>query len=277
MGETAGRWHVVDCHHHVGSVKGALGLGEDGEAAAAEELRIRLETMDRNGVDQAIIIPGHAYLRPHGMADTRAVNDAIAAYRDATPGRFPAAVGIVEPLYGPAGLDELTRISRELGLAGVSFHTRFQGVSTDSPLTRRLIGRMAELGLVPFLHALAEISDEAPWRMAAIARDFPDLPMLVVDAFSSMEQCQQLMLLGEIAPNLLFDTSLVYTFDLVLPFIRKFGAGRVVYGSDLYSHPLGYRRTHVLQQIREADLSDQDKAQILSGNITRLLGLPGAI
>lgn len=263
---------VIDCHHHVGSVHGALGLG-GADSAAARDLDVRLATMERNGVDQAILIPGHAYLRPNGLADTRAANDAIARYRDARPDRFPAAIGIVEPLYGEAGLGELDRIHSELGLAGVSFHTRFQGVSTDSPLTRRIIARMGELGLVPFLHALAEISDEAPWRIAAIARDFPDLPMLVLDAFSSMEQCQQLLLLGEVAPNLLFDTSLVYTFDLVMPFVRKFGAGRVVYGSDLYSHPLGYHRTHVLQQIHEADLTDAERAAILSGNITRLLNL----
>lgn len=119
-------YHIIDCHHHVGSVKDTLGLGPD-EATGAEELRARLDTMDRNGVSQAIVIPGHGYLRPHGVADTRAVNDAVAAYRDALPDRFPAAIGIVEPLYGPAGLDELTRIRDELGIVGASFHTRSRG------------------------------------------------------------------------------------------------------------------------------------------------------
>ncbi|MGR7003449.1 amidohydrolase family protein [Yinghuangia aomiensis] len=117
-------YEILDCHHHVGDVHGVLGLGPTptGSDPAADELAVRLATMDRNGVDRAIVIPGHGYLRPSGLADTRRINDAIAAYRDATPDRFPAAVGIVEPLYGPAGLDEVDRCAHELGLRGISFH-----------------------------------------------------------------------------------------------------------------------------------------------------------
>ncbi|RVT92406.1 amidohydrolase family protein [Sphingomonas crocodyli] len=266
---------VIDCHHHVGSVKDTLGLGgASGGGEADAELRIRIETMATNGVDQAIVIPGHGYIRAEGIADTRRINDAIAAYRDADRAHFPAAIGIVEPLYGAAGLDEVDRIHAELGLAGVSFHTRYQGVPNDSPLIRKLIERMERHRLIPFVHALPELSDEAPWRVASIARDFPDLPFVVLDAFASYEQSQQVMFLADLAPNLIFDTGLLYTLDIVMPFIRRFGAKRLVYGSDLYSHPLGYRHEHhVLTQLRKADLKDAERGLILSGNIERILGL----
>ena len=178
-------------------------------ASAEIELKTRLATMDSSGIDQAIIIPGHDYLRPAGLADTRAINNAIAVYRGANPTRFPAAIGVVEPLYGDASLGELDRIKSELGLAGVSFDTRYQGVSIDSGLVRRLIDRMGTLGLVPYLHAVPEISSQAPWRMAALARDFPGLPMLVLDAFSWYEQLQQVYFLADLAPNLVFDTGQV--------------------------------------------------------------------
>ena len=52
---------VIDCHHHVGSLE-AQGFTfadvEAGKDPAAVELERRLSAMDRQGVDQAIVIPG---------------------------------------------------------------------------------------------------------------------------------------------------------------------------------------------------------------------------
>ncbi|MCF2531605.1 amidohydrolase family protein [Yinghuangia soli] len=273
----AARFRIVDCHHHVGNVQGTLGLGGSADGTGPDtETAVRLRTMRRHGVDASVVTPGHGYLRPEGLADTRRVNDGIAAYRDAAPRDFAAAVGIVEPLYGPAGLPELVRIRDELGLVGVSFHARFQGVSTDSPLVRALLGPMGELGLVPFVHAMGEAHGEPLWQVQALARDFPDLTFLVLDCFSDFEQCRQALIVAEQTPNLVFDTSLVYTFDLVEPFLRRFGPDRLVFGTDLYSAPLGYRRNHVLGQLLDCDVPDDVKQAVLAGTLERLLGLPAA-
>ena len=87
---TAFGFDVFDVHHHVGRAFDALGgaLGETSvhpDEVARIELANRLRIMDEGGVHQALVIPGHGYLRPNGIADTRRVNDEIAAYRDATP------------------------------------------------------------------------------------------------------------------------------------------------------------------------------------------------
>jgi predicted TIM-barrel fold metal-dependent hydrolase len=271
---TAEEFRVLDVHHHVGDATVALAMpGPPGTADAPDEMQIRLDTMDRNGVDCAIVIPGHSYLRPDGLADTRRVNDGIAAYRDARPDRFVGALGIVEPLYGRAGDAELHRIKDELGLLGVSFHTRFQGVSTDSPLVLAQIKVMGELGLVPFVHCVAEASEEALWRVQVVARAFPDLPIVVLDCFSSHEQATHALHAAEASPNLVFDTSLAYTIDPVLRLIERYGADRVVFGTDLYSHPLGYQRSYVLAQFLESGLPSKVLQQILAENAERLLGL----
>jgi predicted TIM-barrel fold metal-dependent hydrolase len=262
-----GRPRIVDVHQHVRLMPGSLGTTL---ASPEIELKTRLATMDGLDIDQAVIIPGHDYFRPNGLADTRGINNAIAAYRDANRARFPAAMGIVEPLHGDASLGELDRITSELRLAGVSFDARYHGVKIDSPLMRRLIGRMEKLGLVPFLHAVAEISAEALWRVTALARDFPGTPMVVLDPFSSYEQLEQLSFLADLAPNLLFDTGQALNFDRIRSFIRRFGAERVVFGSDLYSVPIGIQ-PHLLHAIREADLGDAERSQVLSGNIMKLL------
>ncbi|MEZ4281484.1 MAG: amidohydrolase family protein [Myxococcota bacterium] len=284
MSEAKRRFRVLDVHHHVGSAFLALGGPiDDGSRGAAStalpspaerELASRLEIMDAGGVDQAIVIPGHGYLRSRGLPDTMAENDLIARYRDRLPARFPAAVGIVEPAYGDASFAELERCKHELGLAGISFHTRFQGVSLDSRFILAYVEKMAELGLVPVIHAMNETPEEALWKLAVLARSIPQTPVLALDAFGSFEATRECSFIAEVAPNIVFDTSLSYNFDFIEEFAKRFGAERVVFGTDLYSHPVGRRISHLLPQIEASSLSDAEKAAILSDNARRLFGLP---
>ena len=203
---TRSGFSVIDTHHHVGSVPSLMAqVSETGPQGLEldltpfrdhSEMEARLAVMADNGVDRAIVIPTHEYLRPAGVADTRQVNDAIAAYRDRDPMHFPAAVGIVEPLHGRHAYDELQRVHDELGLVGISFHTRFQGVTTDSYLVRGLVERMAALELVPFMHAYAGSPDEAPWMVAELAKAMPEVTMLVLDGFSGLERSREGVVTG---------------------------------------------------------------------------------
>jgi len=272
-------YDVFDVHHHVGRAFDALG-GElttepvDAEEFARVELADRLRIMDAGGVRQALVIPGHGYLRPNGIADTRGVNDEIAAYRDRTPDRFPVACGIVEPRDGAAAFAEIDRVADELGLVALSFHTRFQGVSLDSRWIVQYLARMGERGLVPILHAMDDTPEESLWKLATVARELPDVTILALDAFGGYEATRQCFFVAEVAPNIVFDTSLSYNFDFIEDFARRVGADRVVFGTDLYSFPVGRRISHLLAQIEGCALSDADKAAILGGNARRLLSVP---
>ncbi|TFG93330.1 MAG: hypothetical protein E4H11_08380 [Myxococcales bacterium] len=136
---------VFDCHHHVGEASGFMGgLAGRAPEAAETELEARLAIMDRGGVRQAAVLPGHGYERPQGVADTQRANDRIAEYRDRRPDRFPVAIGIVEPLHSSHSLAEIERCARELSLVGLSFHARFQGVSMDDARIRHYVERMGE-------------------------------------------------------------------------------------------------------------------------------------
>jgi predicted TIM-barrel fold metal-dependent hydrolase len=273
-GASEAGFDVFDCHHHVGDASAfQADLGLPASSPGAAELAARLAIMDRGGVRQAAVIPGHSYERAGGLADTARANDGIAAYRDRTPERFPVAIGIVEPQHGAASLPELERCAGALKLRGISFHARFQGVSMDGLWVHRCVERMGALGLVPVLHALTESVDESLWKIARLARAFPSLEMLVLDAFAGFESTKECMDVAERCPNLLFDTSLSYNFDFLELFARRFGARRVVFGTDLYSAPLGRRISHLLPQIVESSLSEADKAAILGGNARRLFGV----
>jgi predicted TIM-barrel fold metal-dependent hydrolase len=278
---TVADFDIFDCHHHVGDVRSFMPLTGDEDAptggdALTAERAARVRIMDAGGVRQAAVIAGHAYSRANGIADTRVVNDRMAAYRDAQPERFPVAIGLVEPIFEEACLPELDRCAGELGLAGISFHTRFQGVSMDSPWVTRYVARMGELGLVPVLHAMTESSDEALWKTAEVARAFPDVAMLVLDAFSSFEGTREAFAVAERCPNLLFDTSLAYNFDFLEQLATQLGADRVVFGTDLYSPPLGRRISHLVPQIIESSLARAEKALIFGGNARKLFGLPAS-
>jgi predicted TIM-barrel fold metal-dependent hydrolase len=115
--------------------------------------------------------------------------------------------------------------------------------------------------------------EEALWKLAQLARDLCDLEILALDAFGSYESTRQRFFVADVAPNILFDTSLSYNFDFIEDFAGRFGAERVVFGTDLYSHPVGRRISHLLPQILESQLSDAEKALILAGNARRLFGI----
>ena len=274
---------IFDCHHHVGDVRSFMPhMGDEdapteGEALAAERAE-RVRIMDAGGVRQAAVIPGHAYSRTNGIADTRDVNTRIAAYRDAQSDRFPVAIGLVEPIFEDACLPELDRCAQELGLVGISFHTRFQGVSMDSMWVTRYVERVGELGMVPVIHAMTESADEALWKAADVARAFPDVEMLILDAFSTFEGTREAFVIAQRCPNLLWDTSLSYNFDFLEQFAQQHGAERFVFGTDLYSPHLGRRISHLVPQILESSLSDEDKTKILGHNARRLFKVsePGA-
>jgi predicted TIM-barrel fold metal-dependent hydrolase len=272
---TVAEFTVIDCHHHVGSLE-AQGFkfrdAPEGVDPAAVELDLRVAAMARYGVDQAILIPGHGYLRPNGVADSRRVNDGVAAYRDRLPDRFPAALGVAEPLHGEAGIAELRRIRDELGLVGLSVHTRFQGVQTDSPLVVALVRAAADLGLVPFIHAVDGVPDEAIWRVQQVARAIPDTTIVVLDAFGGSEHARQALPIARETPNLVFDTSLAHHYMFVEAMVEAVGPERVVFGTDYYSM-MSSQPSVVLDELVASGLAAEHKAAILGGNLRRILGL----
>ena len=268
--------HVIDCHHHVGSLEAQgfdFGGRQAGRDPAEIDLERRLSGMDRLGVDQAILIPGHGYLRPHGMSDTARVNDMVAAYRAGRPERFPAALGIAEPIYGPAGLAELSRMRHELGMVGVSVHTRFQGVQTDSPLVMAMVKEAARLGLVPFIHAVEGVPDEAIWRAQQVARAIPDTTVVVLDAFGGSEHARQAVVIAQETPNMVFDTSLAHHWLFVENMIKAVGPERLIFGTDYYSMMPDPQHSVVLDHLSEGALAPEATAAILGGNLRRVLGL----
>jgi predicted TIM-barrel fold metal-dependent hydrolase len=277
-------FEIIDIHQHMGSTADALGLIREGHVSGAEvepeEVACRLEFMDRAGISKAVAIPGHTYNQAPGIQATREQNDAIARYRDLNPERFPVAAGIVEPNHQAAALDELTRMATELGLKGVSFHTEYQSCTIDSPWMMRILERMAELGLTPMIHASNVVLHEALWRMAKVARAFPEIPFVALEPGFTFDGMQECAFIAEVATNVVFDTAACASNPLIIELARRFGAERVIYGTQYYSRVGAFDERAFARRILMRDdliatphLTGADKQMIFSGNARRLFGI----
>ncbi|GLY77995.1 amidohydrolase family protein [Actinoallomurus iriomotensis] len=247
--------HVVDTHHHVG----ALSIGAAEERPTASVSRDHVDThhamLDRFGMTACAVMPGLQYERPYGIVNTREVNDAIAAYRKRSP-RFLAALGTVEPLHGLALCrEELDRMVDELGLDGVVWHTRYQGVAVSDQRMHALIDEATARGLPCYVHMFAESNLEAPWMFADLARDHPDATIVALDAFSASTQIQYVMDLADRFDNILFDTAIC--FPLLRPldtFVTRFGSERLMFGTDSYADPVSYNVPAVMEELLASEM-----------------------
>lgn len=262
---------IFDVHHHLGSLTG--GSLQDEAGWQDRDYQNRVRVMEVNGVTLSAILAATGYIQADGIKDTMRCNDTVAGYRSRDPRRFPVACGTVEPLHGTRSLGELERMKHELHMEGVVWHHRFQGVAVDHQLMRPLIKKVRELGLVPVVHTNAESNLEAVWRLERLAREFPEITFLSLDALTTNVNSQLVLDIAKRTPNILFDTAHVRSSTYVRQFVETVGSERLVFGSLFYSHPASYERSATLEEVKGAKISNEDMANILCRNAKRLFGL----
>jgi uncharacterized protein len=262
---------IFDIHHHLGSLTG--GSLQEGEGWQERDYSNRVRIMEANGVTRAAILAATGYIQAEGIKDTMRCNDTVAAYRRREPKRFPVACGTVEPLHGARSLGELERIKHELHLEGVVWHNRFQGVPVDHDLMRPLLKKVSELELVPLIHTNAESNMEAVWRLERLALEFPQLTLVSMDALTTNANSQLALDIAKRTPNILFDTAHVRGSRYVRQFVESVGSHRLVFGSLFYSYPASYEHCATLEEIKAANISDEDKENIFARNAKRLFKL----
>jgi uncharacterized protein len=263
---------IFDIHHHLGSLTGGSLQEEPGWQDKDYNNRVRI--MQANGVTKSAILAATGYIQADGIKDTMRSNDAVAAYRKRDPERFPVACGTVEPLHGVRSIAELERMKHELHLEGVVWHNRFQGVAIDHQLMRPLLKKVSELQLVPLVHTNAESNMEAVWRLERLALEFPEITFVSMDALTTNVNSQLALDIAKRTHNILFDTAHVRGSGYVRQFVETVGSRRLIFGSLFYSYPASYEHCATLHEIKEARITDEDKANILSLNAKSLFGRP---
>jgi predicted TIM-barrel fold metal-dependent hydrolase len=154
---------IVDFHHHI--VPPALadrhGIAPGKTQVLVEgglpkftlherlfDVAAHLRDMDRAGIDVAVLTCNLGWDAP--LDDCRLINDYLAEVQHCHPGRF---VGLAHaPVLEQAGLREIQRAHRDLGLPGVAIASQLDGVPLDSPRLLPFYRTVAALDLPVFIH-----------------------------------------------------------------------------------------------------------------------------
>jgi predicted TIM-barrel fold metal-dependent hydrolase len=262
---------VLDIHTHVGPLDSAID-GVDrtppGNIEADYELRTRI--MDNNGIDEAVVIPSHVYDKRAGSDGVKQLNDRTLEIVESHD-RLKGPVGIVEPSHGAAAREELHRLD-DLGFLGVSFHHGYQGMSIDAQASVELYETIDTLDLTPIIHCFSPDYDfERVDRLDRIADVF-DEPVVVLDALANWGQIDTVIDIGRRHDHLYFDTAMLVPLGRVTErLVDELGADRILFGSDLYTRPLLYERSTALWQLRNAEITDEQRRRILGQNAREIL------
>ena len=186
-----------------------------------------------------ILTPPTYYSLTNGVADNRAINDALAAEAKARPGA--RAMGTVEPKYGDVAAAELERMAA-IGLKGVVWSARAQGFFANDHSLAELCAHAYELGLVPMIHSAPYSVNEGLWRVWALAALCPGVPLLVTGAFESWENIMHAREHKGGPESVFYTLSLLSESWDLDGLAGSIGADRLLFGSgggDLFDRALG--------------------------------------
>jgi aminocarboxymuconate-semialdehyde decarboxylase len=125
-------------------------------AAELFDVEAKLESMDRKGIEIAVLSPGpqvffHNLAEADGIEAARIVNEGTAAMVARNPARLRGMATL--PLQHPeAAVAEMERTGKEYGFKGVEIATTAPGGEIAGPKYRPLLRRAQELKLTVFAH-----------------------------------------------------------------------------------------------------------------------------
>ncbi len=242
---------IIDAHVRLGP----------GRSAALDVAELTA-TMDRLGIDRALVAPGE-----YATAwDNRGGNDLVTAAAAASGGRL-IAYAVANPWAGADAVDELAR-ARDLGAAALAVDPALQGFDLLDGLVDPLLAFARDAGWLVYVRT-GTPPHAVPLPLASLARRWPSLTFVMgrsgatdfwIDAAPALRH----------APNLYADTSYAPWDTVLSEFARdpEIGPGRLVFSTDApYTAPPAE-----LARITDWPIPAADRAAVLGGTLARLLG-----
>jgi predicted TIM-barrel fold metal-dependent hydrolase len=253
---------IIDADAHITPTSEGIGIDE------------LIRRMEKSGIDKAL-----TWLQPPYMRDLEEPNSYV--YEAAT--QYPDKIlgfGWADPHFGvESAKDTVKRCINEYGFYGVKLNGAQNSFYIDDPeISLPVVEEIAKLGKLLALHVGADGYEHThPFRVAKIAERYPELQILVVHmggvAFADLSDAT--IEVAEQYGNLTLIGSAVRTIP-ILKAIRTLGSSKVCFGSDT---PFELMHVEVAKYKAllegEEELSDEDKHNIMAGNMIRLLGLKG--
>lgn len=258
---------IIDAHAHIFPEKIA-------QKAVANIGQFYNLPMGHQGLSQSLLDSGRAigvsrYLvcsTATTPAQVASINDFIAGECRKHPEFF--GFGTLHPQLEslPAEVDRIAA----LGLHGVKLHPDFQKFDIDDPIALELYRLCARVGLPILFHTGDHRYDySAPRRMAAVARQFPEL-ICIAAHFGGYRQWQDVAVYQGLH-NLYFDTSsslFALPREEALGLLDLLGEDRFFFGTDF---PMWDHRQE-LDRFLALDLPEATQEKILAGNFLRVFG-----
>jgi predicted TIM-barrel fold metal-dependent hydrolase len=251
---------IVDADCHISPLK-------EGPNITADEL---VKRMDRAKVDKALV-----WLTPPYKRDIDESNGYVFQAVRAHAGRL-LGFGWADPRLGAQKAREMARkCLAQYGFHGVKLNGAQNDYFIDDPkLSLPVIEEVAKAGKLLAFHCGVDGGDRThPFRIAKIARQFPETQILCVHmgGVGFPDLSQALIEMAQECPNLHLIGSMVHHTS-ILEAIKTLGANRVCFGSDT---PFALMHVCVAEYnaLLDGEVTAQQKAQIMGGNLLRLMGV----
>jgi hypothetical protein len=256
LGETLKDIFVLDCHGHIGPsfIHHIPGYDKDG----------MIKTMDRLGVD-VFCISGEAGISCDHRVGNDLVADAVASY----PDRYIGYASI-NPNHGEEAAEELERCFDTLGLTALKIHPTFHVYPADGPNYRPVWEFAASRGCTVLSHSQGGDPNATPSRFDGIAREFPDVPIIMGHAGNTWSGVEEAIEMAGRHDNIFLDLNFsTFYYGLVEDLVRRVSIEQLIFGSDASWNSMSY----LLGIILCAKISDTEKIKILGENAAPLFGI----
>jgi len=253
---------IIDADVHISPTS------EGGNSILIDEA---LRRMDRAGVDRALTWLQPPYGRELDQGNAY-VHEAARQHPDRILG-----FGWADPNLGVAkAKDTVKRCIDEYAFFGVKLNgAQNSFYIDDQELSIPVIEEIAVTGKLLALHVGADAYEHThPFRVAKIARQFPELQILVVHmgGVGHPDMTDAVIEVAQHHPNLILIGSAVRSAP-ILKALRTLGSSRVCFGSDTPFELMHVEVARYKALLDEEEFSDEDRHNVMAGNMMRVLGL----
>lgn len=231
-----------DCHGHLGRCSNRHVIHDTPADVVAE--------MDKFGVEKACV-----FSFAGAMADEVWGNDVAAEFMRHAPERF-VGFTLVNPHRGERPMLEELQRGLERGMRGIKLATSFQGYPDDGPLVDVAARFAHEHRQLILNHTWG-----GPEQMRRLCATYLDA--CFITGHTTTAFCE----VAREHPNLFICTCPMLAFGQVEEYVDLYGAGRLLFGSDLMDLPIGWG----LGPIMYARIPEASKRMILGENLRGLL------
>jgi uncharacterized protein len=243
-------FRIYDAHSHLGVAR------HSGRRQTADDL---LRTMDRTGIDRALLIPFPV------VENYRAAHDGIAAAMRAHPDRFSGAACIDPFIPEPDFHTEVRRCAENLGFRTLKLQPQYQPLNPVSGRGDFLFAAALEHKLTVVVHTGAGAPFALPSLYIMPARKFPDLPIVLGHAGGGLYVLEAIVA-ASVCPNISVELSSLMPHH-VREILAHVPAERLMIGSDLPESA-----DTEIGKILSLDLPEAARRQILWNTAQRLFG-----